>query len=382
MQDRGRLMAKKKVRVDMRKNRSQPPRDRSWTQEFKDHGFDEKATAHDERVRTKGDLSRRRTVMQDDPEAGGSTAAGPSIDTLECLRGRVLKVQGLHSMIEGDDGKEYRCGVRRLLKTLATDERHVVATGDVVWFRLSGAEGMIERVEPRHGVLTRGSRGREHVLVANVDQVVIVVSLVEPDLKPHLIDRYLATAQCGQLKPIVCLNKADLIDPVLVQPLIGAYCQLGVTTMMTSAEDGTGIERLRDLLAGRASVISGQSGVGKSSLLNAVQSGLALRVRTVGEKSQKGRHTTTTAELVKLDTGGWVVDTPGVRQLELFDVAANEVEGLFPEFHPFVAWCAFPDCTHTHEEKCAVKRAIARRLISARRYTSYLGLLEGAGTSR
>src|SRR5438552_18356566 len=113
-------MAKKKVRVDMRKNRSQPPRERSWTQEFKDHGFDEKATAHDERIRTKGDLSRRRTVMQDDQEAGGSTAAGPSIDTNECLRGRVLKVQGLHSAIEGADGKTYRCGVRRLLKTLAT----------------------------------------------------------------------------------------------------------------------------------------------------------------------------------------------------------------------------------------------------------------------
>ncbi len=374
-------MAKKKVRVDMRKNRSQPPRDRSWTAEFKDHGFDEKAPAFDERVRTKGDLSRRRTVMQDEPEAGGSTAAGPSIDTDQCLRGRVLKVQGLHSMIEGDDGKVYRCGVRRLLKTLATDERHVVATGDVVWFRLSGADGLIERVEPRHGVLTRGSRGREHVLVANVDQVVIVVSLMQPDLKPHLIDRYLAIAQRGQLKPIVCLNKADLIDPVLVQPLIGAYCQLGVTALLTSAVDGLGIERLRSILAGRATVISGQSGVGKSSLLNAIQSDLALRVRSVSENNNKGRHTTTTAELIKLDTGGWVVDTPGVRQLELFDVAAGEVEGLFPEFHPFVALCAFPDCTHTHEEKCAVKRAIARRLISARRYTSYLGLLDGAGSS-
>lgn len=367
-------MAKKKVRVDMRKNRSQPPRDRSWTQEFKDHGFEEKAPAYDERVRTKGDLSRRRTIMHEEAGASGSTAARPSIDTVECLRGRILKVQGLHSTIEGQDGKTYRCGVRRLLKTMATDERHVVATGDIVWFRLSGAEGMIERVEPRHGVLTRGSRGREHVLVANVDQAIIVVSLVEPDLKPHLIDRYLAIAQRGELKPIICLNKADLIDPVLVQPLIGAYCQLGVTALLTSAEDGTGIDQLRNMLANGASVICGQSGVGKSSLLNAVQAGLALRVRSVSENNQKGRHTTTTAELIALENGGWVVDTPGIRQLALFNVDRGQVEGFFPEFRSFVTLCSFPDCTHTHEEKCAVKRAIARRLISARRYTSYLGL--------
>src|SRR5204863_10146740 len=128
--------------------------------------------------------------------------------------------QGLHSTVEDESGKSHRCGVRRLLKTLATDERHVVATGDIVWFRLSGAEGMIERVEPRHGVLTRGSRGREHVLVANVDQVVIVVSLLEPELKPHLIDRYLAAAARGSLAPIICLNKADLLDHHLVQPII------------------------------------------------------------------------------------------------------------------------------------------------------------------
>src|SRR5262249_24951407 len=136
---------------------------------------------------------------------------------------------------------------------------------------LTPAEGMIERVEPRHGVLTRASRRREHVLVANVDQLVIVISLVEPELKPHLIDRYLAAAYQGGLKPILCLNKADLTDSVPLQPLVGAYSQLGVPTLLTSARTGVGIDRLRELLRGRATVFSGQSGVGKSSLLNAVQ---------------------------------------------------------------------------------------------------------------
>jgi ribosome biogenesis GTPase len=236
---------------------------------------------------------------------------------------------------------------------------------------------MIERVEPRRGVLTRASRRREHVVVANVDQLVIVMSLVQPDLKPHLIDRYIAVAQTGGLAPILCLNKADLTDPVSLQPLIGAYSQLGVPTVLTSARTGLGIGRLRELLRDRATVFSGQSGVGKTSLLNAVQPGLALRVKAVSGVNQKGRHTTTTAELIRLESGGWVVDTPGVRQLQLWDVRPGEVEGFFPEFRPFVPLCKFPDCTHTHEDGCAVKAAVARRLVPDRRYHSYLGLFHG-----
>jgi ribosome biogenesis GTPase len=170
----------------------------------------------------------------------------------------------------------------------------------------------------------------------------------------------------------------DLIDAVDYQPIVGAYHQLGITTLLTSAEFGDGVDELRVLLKNRATVFSGQSGVGKSSLLNAIQPGLGLQVREVSDVNQKGRHTTTTAELHRLDFGGWVVDTPGVRQLQLWDISLGEVEGFFPEFHPFIPLCEFPDCTHVHEVGCAVKRALARRLISHRRYTSYIGMLEGA----
>ena len=131
------------------------------------------------------------------------------------------------------------------------------------------------------------------------------------------------------------------------------------------------------LLRGRATVFSGQSGVGKSSLLNAIQPGLGLRVREVSEVNQKGKHTTSTAQLLELDFGGWVVDTPGIRQFELWDILPEEVEGFFPEFRPLVPLCAYPDCTHTHEDRCAVKRAVFRRLITAQRYHSYLGLFQG-----
>lgn len=372
-------MAKKKVRVELRKNRTKPPRERDWTRGFQDHGYQDEATSAEERVRAKGDLSRYRTIIQEGESGENPVENMPSADTNSCRKGRVVRVHGLQSVVEAEDGTTFRCSVRRLLKSIATDERSIVTTGDVVWFRDAGpGEGMIERVDPRHGVLTRASRRREHVLVANVDQLIIVMSLVEPDLKPHLIDRYLAIAQKGDLAPILCLNKADLVERDNLQSLIGFYSQLDIPTLLTSAKSGEGVDRLRELLKDRATVFSGQSGVGKSSLLNAIQPDLALKVRTVSDSTQKGRHTTTTAELIRLDFGGWVVDTPGVRQLQPWDTIPAEVEGFFPEFRPFVALCAFPDCTHTHEGNCAVKRAVDRRQISVRRYHSYMGMFTGA----
>ncbi len=398
---------KKKVRVELRKNREKPPRENDLTRDFKEGDGRADDAQSGERVRAKGNLSRYRTVVTDDDKD-----TMPAVNAAECVRGRVLRVHGLASVVEADDGRIFRCAVRRLLKSLATDERSVVTTGDVVWIRAVGSgqgsvgreekppadeaeepsdsflptahstlptlEGMIERVEPRHGVLTRASRRREHVLVANVDQLVIVMSLVQPDLKPHLIDRYLALAQQGELKPVLCLNKSDLLpDPAELQPLIGLYAQLGIPVFLCSARTGAGIDRLREQLRGRSTVFSGQSGVGKSSLLNAVQPDLALAVKSVSEGNQKGRHTTTYSQLIKLNFGGWVVDTPGVRQLALWDARPEEMEGYFPEFRPFVSLCNFPDCTHTHETGCAVKDAVARRLVTSRRYHSYLGLFNG-----
>lgn len=259
-----------------------------------------------------------------------------------------------------------------------SDERAVVVAGDWVWFRpLPDNEGVIYRVEPRTHTLTRHYRRREQVIAANVEQVLIVSSLVDPAIKPNLVDRYLVSAERGRIHPIICFNKVDLADGVRLQPLVGLYSQLGYTVLLTSATQGRGIERLHDHLRGKETVVVGQSGVGKSSLLNALEPELQLRVSNVSASTHKGRHTTTTTQLLRLKRGGTVVDTAGIRQFDLWDVNPVELDGHFIEFRPFTAHCRLPGCTHTHEDRCGIKGAVEDGMISSGRYESYLRLHQG-----
>jgi ribosome biogenesis GTPase len=370
---------KRKVRADFRKNREPRAREKKIGREFVDMESPAADVPLAERVSGKGEITRKRTlagaeIVEDD----AGTLVLPEVDRTTCRLGRVLRVQGLLSVVRDERGGTFQCATRRLLKTLATDQRHVVAAGDVVWFRPEGeAAGIIERVEPRRGVVSRTSRGRQHVLVANVDQLIIVASAAEPRLKPNLIDRLLVTAERGGIRPVICINKIDLVEAADLMPLVGVYAQLGYEVLLLSALTGVGIARLRDALSGEESVVSGQSGVGKSSLLNAVEPGLDLRVQTVSEETQKGRHTTSTADLIPLSFGGYVVDTPGIRQFQLWDVIPEEVAGFFRDLRPYVSRCRFPDCTHTHEVDCAVKDAVADGWIDARRYESYVQIRSG-----
>jgi len=364
----------KKVRADFRKNREVRTRDRSQTQQFASQSVDEDE-ARGERISGKGRLSRKRTIIVSQTHSEDSQQPpAPDVDLATCVPGRVLRVQGLHSMVQDPAGRIWSCATRRLLKTLSTDQRHVVAAGDNVMFRPVGDEGIIERIEPRRGVLSRTSRGRQHVVVANVDQMLIVASAAEPELKPHLIDRYLVTAEKNRIRPLICVNKVDLVDRATLQSVLGVYGQLGYQVLQLSAASGLNVGRLRAALVGRESVIAGQSGVGKSSLLNAVDSELQLRTREVSRENEKGKHTTTTAALIPLACGGYVVDTPGIRQFQLWDVIPAEMAGYFRDIRPLVDLCQFPDCTHTHEADCAVKDAVADGRLDGRRYESYCHL--------
>lgn len=374
---------KQKIRTEFKKNREVRTRTTDWTRQYDQHGFEEKDTISGERVSGKGDLTRRRTVVG--VETGNENESGFDIyldvDEASTLPGRVLAVRGLICIVEAEDGQIYECATRRLLKTLSTDQRHVVVAGDLVRFRrsensdLSRQEGIIERVEPRRGSVCRTSRGRQHIIVTNVDQIFIVASAAEPNLKPNLIDRVLVTAEKSRIEPVILINKIDLVDPAFFQPLIGNYAQLGYKVMLVSAETGFGMDAFRHRLTNRESVVTGQSGVGKSSLLNQIDPNLKLRVSTVSEENQKGRHTTTTAELIPLTCGGYVVDTPGIRQFQLWDVIAEEVPGFFRDLRPYVSFCRYPDCTHTHEDECAVKDAVADGRIDERRYESYCHMI-------
>jgi ribosome biogenesis GTPase len=380
------MAKKKKFRAEFRKNRAPRARKTDWTRQFDEHGFQEQAPETGERISGRGDMARRRTVCTADAAPGLGNAEVPfemvlDVDLAACRLGRVLSVFGLASTVLGDDGACYQCGTRRILKTLSTDERNPVVAGDRVLFRLAEntqpQEGLIERVEPRHGTISRAVRGRRQVLVSNVDQLLIVASVAEPPLKPNLIDRLLVAAEKGRVRPILCINKVDLTEPANLEPLVGVYSRMGYPVLLVSAKTGFGIERFRRLAAGRESVVAGQSGVGKSSLLNAIDTNLHLRVGAVSEENEKGRHTTTTAKLLPISCGGFVVDTPGMRSFELWDVIPEEVAGYYRDLRPYVSLCRFPDCTHTHEDDCAVKDAVTDGRLDERRYESYCHMRSG-----
>ncbi len=376
---------KKKIRAEFRKNRTYRTRRTDLTREFHRSSLDAVEEAPIvERIGGKSDLSRRRTVVAADdvgPDSTVSPTVPLEIDESVCRPGRVLSVMGLVCLVQDESGRTYRCAVRRVLKTLSTDHRHVVAAGDRVQFRpvvsSGGVEGFIERIEPRQACIARDVKGRQHVIVANVDQALIVASAAQPELKPNLIDRVIVAAEKSGIRPIICINKIDLVDPITLMPLVGVYRRMGYRVLLLSAATGFGVDRLRRQVRDRASVVIGQSGVGKSSLLNALDPTLSLPVAPVSDENEKGRHTTTNARLVPLAVGGYVVDTPGMRQFQPWDVVPEEVINYYRDLRPYVSLCKFPNCTHTHEADCAIKSAVADGRLDERRYESYCYLRAG-----
>ena len=294
--------------------------------------------------------------------------------------GLIVKAQSGFFTVQTAQGQVV-CGLRgRLKRGRALGD--LAAVGDRVRItRAADGTGVIDEVLDRKRALVRldpRPQGEyQQVLLANPDQAVFVFACAHPSPHLRMLDRFLVIAEKQALPAVIVANKVDLAGREEAEAIFGLYPTLGYPVIYASAKTGEGVEALRQCLAGRESALAGPSGVGKSSLLNALQPGLGLAVREISEAFHKGRHTTSVRQLFPLDGGGFVADLPGMRSLALWDTEPEELDGYFPELAPLVSQCQFSDCHHKTEPGCAVRKAVAEGRVAEERYDSYLRLRAG-----
>jgi len=378
----------RKVRKQIKRNRK-PKRARR--KEWKLHSLDdldaldELDLPQSERVMPRGERERRRTILattlaereeQDEDTFEELSTAGDS----QRLKGLVVEVSSSLCRVELE-GRSLVCSVRGSLSAQETGYTNVVAVGDGVVVSENGSgQGVVERVLPRRRVLARPDPFYNHlqqVIVANVDQLLIVASWRDPVIWLELIDRYLIAAERYDLLPVICVNKIDLArDTESCRSRLRPYLDLDYRVMFTSALTGNGVGALRQALRGRTSVLVGLSGVGKSSLLSAVEPGLQPRTGQVSEQGGQGQHITTQVTLHRLEVGGCVIDAPGIREFGLSGLRQEKLARFYPEIAAAARGCRFGDCTHIHEPGCGVKVAVEQGRVSGARYHNYKKIYE------
>jgi len=302
-------------------------------------------------------------------------------------KGLVLKSTGNHYRVRLNNGQVVDCIARGRLRLNEIKTTNPITVGDWVSIEMSSSGvGLITSIQERKNYIIRKATNlsREaHIIAANIDQALLVITITQPETQLAFIDRYLVTAEAYRIPTVIVFNKIDLID-TLHQPLlenyISIYEPIGYKCLKVSAKTGLNLHLLKQTLQGKVSLLSGNSGVGKSTLINAIEPRLNLKTAEISSAHLKGRHTTTFSEIFELSNGGFIIDTPGIKSFGLIDIEKDELYHFFPEIFRLSSQCKYYNCTHIHEPGCAVIEAVDRGEIAPSRYLSYLSIYDDENT--
>lgn len=303
------------------------------------------------------------------------------------LLGRVIKSTGLWYNVRLDNGTVISCRIKGKMRLISRRTTNPVNIGDRVLVDVLENDTVIREVLPRSNyIIRKSSRSStaEHIIAANLDQALIMATIGMPRTSTGFIDRFLLTAMAYHIPTIVLLNKVDLYNEKEMQEaknLELVYKSAGYQVIYTSAEKDIGVSEVQKIMKNRISLLSGHSGVGKSTLINKIVPGLNLKVAHLTSSNQKGKHTTTYAEMFELPFGGFIIDTPGIKEFGILDFEKWEVSHYFPEMEKLLHYCRFDDCLHIHEPNCAVKTALETGEIAISRYQNYLSILDEIQTN-